>query len=116
MVVAQGDVFWTDLGAPFGSEPGKRRPVVVVQSDLFNRTRINTVVVVALTTRLRLGDLPGNVTLQRGEANLPRRSVANVTQIATVDRARLGEKVGRLSQERVAALLEGLDLLLRGSA
>ena len=115
MVVEQGDVFWTDLGVPFGSEPGKRRPVVVVQSDLFNRTRMNTVVVVALTTRLRLGDLPGNVTLQRGEANLPRRSVANVTQIATVDRARLGERIGRLSGDRVEAVLDGMRLLLHGA-
>ncbi len=114
MVVQQGDVFWCDLGEPWGSAPAGRRPVLVVQSDLFNRTRIATTVVVALTTTPRLADLPGNVRFQRGEANLPRACAANVTQMATVDRGRLSEKIGTAPREKLAAVLDGLQLVLLG--
>jgi mRNA interferase MazF len=114
MVVRQGDVFWADLGRRVGSEPAGRRPVVVVQSDLFNDSKVKTVVVVPLTSKLRRGGIPGNVTLRKGEANLPSGSVANVGQISTFDRDRLVEKVGTLRQERVTEILDGLDLVLRG--
>ena len=97
MVDQQGDVFWADLGRKRGSEPEGHRPVVVVQSDLFNRTAIRTVLAVALTTNKRLGDLPGNVRIRRGEANLPKSCVANVTQVETLDKGSLEERIGTLS-------------------
>ena len=111
--VSQGDVFWIDLGEPFGAEPGLRRPYVVVQSDLFNATTIQTVAVCALTTNLRRAGAPGNVLLDDGEGNLPRRSVVNVTQLLTVDRERLLDKIGALSRPRVAEIYQGLQLLLK---
>ncbi len=86
MVISQGEVWWTDLGEPVGSAPGYRRPVVVVQSDSFNRSKIATVVCVALTTNLRWADAPGNVLLTAEVTGLPKDSVANVSQIMTVDR------------------------------
>ncbi|MFH1531649.1 MAG: type II toxin-antitoxin system PemK/MazF family toxin [Pseudomonadota bacterium] len=114
MVIRQGDVFWADLGPRIGSEPGGRRPVVVVQSDLFNTSRVNTVVVVPMTSQIRRGAVPGNVTLRKGEANLPSASVANVGQISTFDRCRLGDKIGTIRRDRVDEILDGLDLVLRG--
>jgi mRNA interferase MazF len=110
--ISQGEVFWIDLGEPFGSEPGYRRPYVVVQSDLFNETAIRTVVVCALTTNLRRAGAPGNVLLDEAEANLPRRSVVNVTQVITVDRGRLVERIGTLTRSRVQEIYRGLRLLL----
>ncbi len=86
MVVQQGDVFWADFGEPRGSEPGYIRPCVIIQSDIFNQTDIRTVVVCLLTSNLRRGVAPGNVSLRKGEANLPKSSVVNITQIYTIDR------------------------------
>ena len=114
MVVLQGEVFWANLGRRRGSEPEGRRPVVVVQSDMFNRTRLRTVIAVALTTNKRLGDMPGNVRIRKGEANLPKSCVANVTQIETLDKASLEQKLGTLRQDRVTEILDGLELVLRG--
>ena len=94
MVISQGEVFWVNLGTPSGSAPGYRHPHVVVQNNLFNRSRISTVVVCALTSHLKRAASPGNVTLAKGEANLPRRSVVNISQIFTVDKMDLGEKIG----------------------
>lgn len=116
MVIAQGDVFWCRFPVPFGSEPGYRRPVVVVQNDAFNRSGLRTTLVCILTTNLRLAASVGNVTLARGEANLPHRSVANITQLATVDRGQLGEKIGTVSRERLLEVLNGVSLLLTPSA
>lgn len=110
--VSQGEVFWIDLGDPAGSEPGFRRPYVVVQSDLFNDTNLQTVVVCALTTNLRRAAAPGNLLLDDGEVALPRRSVVNVTQLYTVDRRRLVERAGSLSRRRVGEIYRGLQLLL----
>ncbi len=110
--VSQGEVFWIDLGEPLGSEPGFRRPYVVVQSDLFNATALQTVVVCALTTNLRRATAPGNVLLDQGECGLPRRSVVNITQLFTVDRRRLVERAGTLSRQRVGEIYRGLQLLL----
>lgn len=110
--IEQGDVFWIDLGAPSGSEPGYRHPHVVVQNNLFNRSRINTVVVCALTSNLKRAQAPGNVLLREGEANLPKASVVNVTQIFTVDKRDLDERIGTLSSSRVRQILAGIQLVL----
>ena len=112
MVIRQGDVFWANLPAPAGSGPGYRRPVVVVQNDVVNRTRIRTVIACMLTTNLRLAHAPGNVLLGKREGNVPKRSVVNVTQIMTVDKMRLTEKIGTLSKARVMDILGGIYLQL----
>lgn len=111
MVIRQGDVFWVELGDPMGSSPGFVRPIVVIQNNVFNRSRINTVLVCALTSNLQFANSPGNVLLSQGEANLPKQSVANVSQIITVDKTQLVEKIGSLSTRRVREILDGLDLL-----
>jgi len=112
MVINQGDIFWIDLDEPSGSEPGYRHPHVVVQNNVFNRSRINTVVVCALTSNLKRAAAPGNVLLEPKEANLPKQSVVNISQIFTVDKSQLGEKVGTLSSRRVREILDGSRLLL----
>ncbi len=112
MVINQGDIFWIELGAPSGSEPGYTHPHVVVQNNLFNKSRINTVVVCALTSNLKRAEAPGNVLLAPGEANLPKQSVVNVSQIYTVDKRDLVEKIGTLSSHRVREILDGFRLLL----
>ncbi|HSG39173.1 MAG TPA: type II toxin-antitoxin system PemK/MazF family toxin [Thermoanaerobaculia bacterium] len=112
MVIRQGDVFWVDLGVPSGSGPGFLHPYVVVQNNVYNRGRINTVVVCGLTSNLKRAETPGNVLLEDGEANLPKRSVVNVTQIYTVDKDDLIDKVGTLSGERVQQILDGIYILL----
>lgn len=112
MVISQGDVFWADLGEPAGSEPGYRRPVVVVQSDAFNRSRIATVVCVPLTSNLKWAEAPGNVLLASRATGLPRDSVANVSQILSLDKAVLEDRIGRLSRQQLALLFEGIDLVL----
>ena len=111
MVINQGDIFWVDLKEPSGSEPGYRHPHVVIQNNLFNRSRINTVVVCALTSNLKRAKAPGNVLLKKGEANLPKKSVINITQIFTVNKRDLSEKIGALSVERFRQALEGIKLL-----
>ena len=112
MVINQGDIFWIDLDEPSGSEPGYRHPHVVVQNNVFNRSRINTVIVCALTSNLKRAAAPGNVLLEPREANLPKQSVVNVSQIFTVDKSQLGEKIGTLSSRRVREILDGVRLLL----
>lgn len=111
MVINQGDVFWLSSGIPDGSEPGFRRPFVVVQNNMFNHTQINTTVVCAITSNLHRAPLPGNVRLYKGEANLPKSSVVNITQLLTVDKRDLIEKVGTLSKERIRQIVDGLQLL-----
>jgi mRNA interferase MazF len=112
VVIDQGDVFWVDLGDPAGPEPGYRHPHVVIQNNVFNRSRISTVVVCALTSNLRRAEAPGNVLLENGEADLPKQSVANVSQIFTVDKKDLGEKIGSLSRQRVREILDGIRLVI----
>jgi mRNA interferase MazF len=111
MVINQGDVFWVDLGEPSGSEPGYRHPHVVVQNNVFNHSRINTVVICVITSNLKRAKAPGNVLLEKGEANLSKQSVVNVSQIFTVDKRDLVEKIGTLSSKRVRQILDGLWLL-----
>ena len=112
MVISQGDVFWFDLGQPGGSAPGYRRPVLVVQGDSFNRSRIATVVCVPLTSNLRLADMPGNVALSSHDTGLPKDSVANVSQPVTLDRSQLVERVGAMPDAKLELVLYGLDVVL----
>ncbi len=112
MVVSQGDLFWVDLGAPSGAAPGFRHPHVVVQNNVFNRSRIDTVVVCVITSNLTRAKAPGNVLLDRGEAGLSKKSVVNVSQVFTVDKRDLQERIGALSSQRMRQVLDGLYLLL----
>ena len=113
MVINQGDIFWIELDKPLGSEPGYLHPLVVVQNNIFNNSRINTVVVCALTSNLKRVEAPGNVLLDKGEANLPKKSVVNISQITTVDKRQLIEKIGTLSSKRVQEILDGINLILK---
>lgn len=112
MVIAQGDVFWLDTGPPRVSGPGFRRPHVVVQNDIFNASRIQTTVLCAVTSNLTRAKAPGNLLLRKGEANLPRPSVVNVSQVVSVDKSILREKIGTLSRQRVQEIVAGLRLVL----
>lgn len=111
-MINQGDIYWLDLDEPIGSEPGYRHPHVVIQNNLFNHSRINTVVVCLITSNLKRANSPGNVLLRKREGNLPKRSVVNVSQIYTVDKMELFEKIGRLSPKRVREILDGIQLLM----
>jgi mRNA interferase MazF len=108
----RGEIWWADLPSPEGSEPGYRRPVVIVQDDSFNRSRIGTVVVAALTSNLRLATAPGNVRLPRRQSRLPKESVINVSQLMTLDRAYLTRSIGKLRAAQRRALDRGLRLVL----
>jgi mRNA interferase MazF len=110
-VIRQGDVYWLHFGSAEDSAPAGRRPALVVQHDRFNRSAISTTVVAAVTSNLRLAAMPGNVRLRRGEAGLPRPSVVNISQLRTVDRSRLGDRIGALAPARVREVLRGLVLL-----
>src|SRR5262245_47322876 len=112
MVITRGDVCWADMSDAIGSEPGFRRPVVVVQGDALNRSRIATVVCVPLTSNLAWADAPGNVLLRGRDTGLPKDSVANVSQIVTLDRDVLTERVGRLSRKQLLLLYAGIDVVL----
>src|SRR5574341_2135220 len=112
MVINQGDIYWIDLEEPSGSEPGYRYPHVIIQNNLFNRSRINTVVVCALSSNLRRASVPGNVLLDPGEAGLPKQSVILVSQIFTVDKTQLSEYIGSLSSRRMGQILDGIRLVI----
>lgn len=111
-MISQGEIWWADLGDPVGSAPGYRRPVLVVQGDPFNQSRIATVVCVVLTSNLKWADAPGNVLLRRRATGLDRDSVANVSQIVTLDKSQLAESVGKLSQRKLEAVLGGIEVML----
>ena len=112
MVIAQGEIWWADLPAPTGSGPGFRRPVVVVQGDALNRSRISTVVCVPLTSNLKWADAPGNVLLPAPLTGLPKDSVANVSQIVSVDRELLTERMSKVPRAKLELLLSGIDVVL----
>ena len=112
MVVERGQVWWADLGEPDGSEPGFRRPVVVVSNDAFNRSRIQTIIAVVLTSNLRLVDAPGNVLVPAIASRLPKDSVANVSQVVTLDKEYLSDLAGRLRGRLLADIDSGLRLVL----
>jgi len=112
MVIRQGDIYWVNLGEPRGSAPGYRHPHVVVQNNLFNASRIGTVLVCPLTSNLRRAGAPGNVLLGKREAGLPKQSVVNVSQVFTVDRSQLGDYIGTLSLRRVHEIVGGIELVI----
>ncbi len=112
MKIIQGDIYWVELGPLKGSEPGYRHPFVVVQNNVFNASRINTVVVCALTTNLRRSLAPGNVTLDKGEANITKKSVVNISQVVTINKSDLKDKIGSLSSTKTKEIIEGIKLLV----
>jgi len=112
MDVTRGEIWWADLGDPVGASPGYRRPVLVVQADGFNRSKIGTVVVVALTTSMRLLDAPGNVLVPRKVSGLTKDSVVNVSQVFTVDRSGLVERAAQLPRPVMTQVGDGLRLVL----
>ena len=112
MVISQGEVWWADLPAPMGSGPGFRRPVIVVQGDPLNRSRIATVACVPLTSNLLWAEAPGNVLLSGRHTGLPQDSVATVSQVVTLDRTLLTERVGKLSRQHLELVLSGIDVVL----
>ena len=112
MVISQGEVWWADLSEPTGSGPGYRRPVVIVQCDALNQSRIGTVVCVPLTSNLKWADAPGNVLLAARTTGLAKDSVANVSLIVAVDRSQLTECVGKLARRQLKLVLAGIDAVL----
>ena len=112
LVMRRGEIWWASLPAPRGPEPGYRRPIVIVQSDEFNESRISTVIVAILTSNLRLAVAPGNFRLDRRETGLSRDSVLNLSQVLTVDKSFLTERVGILSVRNLAAMDAGLKLVM----
>jgi mRNA interferase MazF len=112
MVIAQGEIWWADLPAPTGSGPGFRRPVIVVQGDSLNQSRIATAVCIPLTSNLRWASAPGNVLISAGLSGLPKESVANVSQIVALDRDLLTERLSKLPRSKVVLILAGIDTVL----
>ncbi|MHB8091175.1 MAG: type II toxin-antitoxin system PemK/MazF family toxin [Syntrophales bacterium] len=111
MVIKQGEIYWVDLTEPKGSEPGYRHPHIVIQNNLFNDSKINTAVVCSLTSNLNRAKAPGNVMLNKGEANLSKQSVVNISQIFTVNKSDLMEKIGQVSEKRILEILAGIKLI-----
>ncbi len=112
IAIKRGDVWWADLGKPQGSEPGFRRPVILVQADSANKSLLNTVIVVTLTFNIRLADAPGNVLFSAKEIGLKKASVANVSQVATIDKEWLVEHIKKLSEKNMRRVDAGLKLIL----
>ena len=112
MTISQGEVWWADLGEPRGSKPGFRRPVIVIQGEGLNRSRIATVVCVALTSNVKWASAPGNILLSESATGLPKESVANVSQIVTLDRSELTERAGKLPKAKLELVLTGVDVVL----
>jgi mRNA interferase MazF len=108
----RGEIWWASLGEPRGSEPGYRRPVVVISSNDFNKSKINTVIVAVVTSNLRLADAPGNFAVTKKETGLPKESVVNVSQLLTLDKSFLVDKAGKLPSKKLVSLNEGLKLVL----
>jgi mRNA interferase MazF len=113
MVAHRGEIWWAALGRPEGSEPGYRRPVLILQSDDFNESPIHTVIVATITSNMRLARAPGNVLCRQRDSGLTKPSVVNVSQIATIDKDRLLERVGSLSGRLLSEVESGLRLVLR---
>jgi len=111
-VIGQAEIWWADLGDPTGSDPGYRRPMVVVQCDALNRSRIGTVVCVPLTSNLKWARAPGNVQLSAAATSLPKDSVANVSLVVALDKLQLVERIGKISRRQFELVLAGLDVIL----
>jgi len=112
MVISRGEIWWANLPEPIGSEPGYRHPVLIVQAEFLNETRINTVIAVVITTNLNLAEMPGNVFLSERASGLSKESVVNVTQILTIDKRLLLEYVGTVSERKMEQIENGLRLVL----
>lgn len=112
MYIKQGDIYWIDFGIPSGSATGYRHPHVVIQNNIFNKSRLNTLVVCALTSNLKWAKAPGNVLLKKGEGNLPKDSVVNITQLETIDKTFLAERIGALPSSRIREIINGVKLLI----
>ncbi|WP_036478357.1 type II toxin-antitoxin system PemK/MazF family toxin [Myxosarcina sp. GI1] len=112
MVIKQGDIYWIDLGEPIGAQSAYRHPHVVIQNNVFNQSRIATVIVCALTSNLKRANAPGNILLEKDEANLPKQSIVNVSQIFTVSKEQLQQKIGTLSKVRIEQILAGIQLVI----
>jgi len=112
MVIRKGSIYWVDFSPGKGSEPIGRRPGLVIQNDILNDSKLNTVIMLAITSTMKFAELPGNVPLRKGETNLPRKCVINATQIKSVDKTSIKEKIGTLSKKRMDELHEGLKLVL----
>jgi mRNA interferase MazF len=116
VVIRRGDIWWADLRSPIGSEPGYRHPVIIVQSDKLNVSALKTTVALVITSSLRLGALPGNVTLSRVQSGLPKPSVISVTQIVTLDKSALRDRVKTLSAATMERVEDGMRLVLELAA
>ena len=111
MAINQGDIYWVQLENSSELESVVPHPYVVIQDNVFNHSRINTVVACALTSNIKRVNLPGNVLLEEGEANLPRQSVVEVAKVSTVDKTQLGEYIGKLSERRIDQILAGMRFI-----
>ena len=112
MVIRKGAIYWVDFSPGKGSEPRGRRPGLIIQNDAINDSKINTIIMLAITSTLKFGELPGNVILRKGEANMPKRCVINVSQMKSVDKASIREPIGMLSKSKISAVEEGIRLVL----
>ncbi len=112
MVIRHGSVYWINFSPGKGSEPKGKRPGLVLQNNALNDSGINTVIVVAITSTMKFGELPGNVILKKGEANLPKSCVVNTTQVKSVDKSSLVELIGSLSRLRIEEVVSGLKLVM----
>ncbi len=112
MVIRKGSIYWVDFSPGKGSEPVGRRPGLVTQNDILNDSNLNTVIMLAITSTMKFGELPGNVVLRKGETNIPKKCVINVTQIKSVDKKSIKEKIGTLSKRRMDEVHDGLKLIM----
>jgi mRNA interferase MazF len=112
MVIRKGSIYWVDFSPGKDSEPIGRRPGLVVQNDILNDSNLNTVIMLAITSTMKFGELPGNVVLKKGEANVPKKCVINVTQIKSVDKKSIKEKIGTLTKKKIDEVHEGLKLVM----
>jgi len=112
VTIKRGEIWWADLGEPIGSEPSLRRPVLIVQDNQYNQSRIATVIILSITSNIRLAELPGNVLIGRKESGLPKESVINVSQIATINKSWLENKIGSVLPTLMEEIDYGLGLVL----
>lgn len=112
VVIRRGDLWWAALRPPSGSEPGYRRPVLILQANAFNQSKIRTVIGAVITSNLRLAEAPGNVLLSKRQSGLPRESVVNVSQVVTLDRSFLSDRIGRIPPSKQQEVDSGLRLVL----
>lgn len=112
VVIRKGSIYWIDFSPGKGSEPKGKRPGLVIQNNTLNDSRLNTVIVLAITSTMKFGELPGNVILKKGEANLPKPCVVNVTQVKSVDKSSVTELIGSLSNQKMVEIFDGIKLIM----